>query len=450
MRRFFVNRIVIPALDTLGGTELSAHLKSLERSQWFSPEEIRALQNEKLRALVAHAYETVPLYREFMDEKKLTPHDIRTTDDLEKLPVIDKQVLKRNTPHKTVSDRYRVEDLLERHTSGSTGNPFLFYMSRQEKCLKRAEVARVWRWGGWDFGVRFVHLFSKPNSMFRTDGWLRGMESLVMARKFLSVAHLDPRYLDEIMAFRPRIIHGYGSAIYCLACFAKKRGICLNLKGVLTTADTLTKCYRKCIEKNFGTKVYDEYGGEDMSFMAQCEHSDLYHVNAENVFIEVLKDGRRVAPGETGEVVVTDLNRRSMPMIRYAMHDVVTTSARRCPCGRGLPTMEGIEGRQGDVLVAPSGRIISTSMLDIPFYCFQEIKIHQVIHREPGVVSINLVPDEGFGPHVIDRLAEKMHALIGDEFDLRFQVVDDVERTVTGKCRPVIVEVGRKDLAMHR
>ncbi len=325
------------------------------RASGIPPRNFVALQDEKLRGIVAHAYETVPFYRELMDERKLTPQDIRTTDDLQKLPVVNKAMMKAVTPQKTVSAAYDVKRLLPRKTSGSTGEPFYFYVSKQEKIMKRAALARFWRWGGWDFGVRYVHLYSNPNSLFARDGLLRSGESLLMGRKFMQVKSLLPEDIDEIAAFRPKCIIGYASGVACLANFALERGIRLDLKGIMTTAESLTPHYRSRIERAFSVRALDEYGGEDMSFMAQCEQTDLYHANAENTFVELLRDGQRVPAGERGEVVVTDLTRRAMPFIRYAMKDLAVSSTRRCPCGRGLPAFERVEGRILDMLVSRSG-----------------------------------------------------------------------------------------------
>jgi phenylacetate-CoA ligase len=435
-----MNRVVIPTLDAVSGTQLAGCLRSLEESQWYSAEELRALQDEKLRAVVVHAYETVPFYRELMDQRKLTPQDIRTTDDLPKLPVVTKRMMKDITPEKTVSSRYDVRRLVPRKTSGSTGEPFRFYVSKQEKIMKRAALARFWRWGGWDFGVRYVHLFSNPSSMFRRDGFLRSAEGFLMGRKFLCVKSLVPEHLDEIAAFGPKILFGYASGVVCLANFALDRGFKLDLKGILTTSENLTPHYRNRIEKAFSVKVLDEYGGEDMSFMAQCEHADLYHGNAETTVVELLKDGERVPAGESGEVVVTDLTRRAMPFIRYAMDDVAVGSTRRCPCGRGLPTYERIEGRNLDVLVASSGRKIPTTIVSYALD-FSELKFYQAVQTQPDVLVVRIVPDKGFNSQTMDKLQENLKKWVGPEFQFQVEVVDDIQRTAAGKCRVISVEM---------
>ena len=92
MRTFLLNQLLIPTLDWIKGTELRAYLEYFERSQWFDSEQIREIQNEKLRRLIKHAYESVPMYRDLMKETKLTPADIKNTDDLQKMPVITRDM----------------------------------------------------------------------------------------------------------------------------------------------------------------------------------------------------------------------------------------------------------------------------------------------------------------------------------------------------------------------
>ena len=100
--------------------------------------------------------------------------------------------------------------------------------------MKRAAVARFWRWGGWDFGVRFVHLYSSPNSLFRNkDGCFAPPSRSCLGEKFLRPKSLVPAYLDEIVAFRSEDHRGYAFGLACLANFALDRGIRLNLKGTI-------------------------------------------------------------------------------------------------------------------------------------------------------------------------------------------------------------------------
>jgi phenylacetate-CoA ligase len=249
-----------------------------------------------------------------------------------------------------------------------------------------------------------------------------------------------PEYLDEIAAFRPKVIIGFASGLTCLANFALERGFHLDLKGVMTTAETLTPHYRSRIENAFSAKVLDEYGGEDMSFMAQCEHADLYHMNAENTFVELVSRGDRVPAGECGEVVVTDLTRRAMPFIRYAMHDLAVGSTRRCPCGRGLPTFERVEGRHLDMLATRSGRKIPATVVNCALH-LPELKFFQAVQTQPGALLVRVVPDTGFNSQIVDKVLQRLKFSVGPDFQFQVEVVDDVERTAAGKCRVVIMDM---------
>ena len=177
-----------------------------------------------------------------------------------------------------------------------------------------------------------------------------------------------------------------------------------------------------------------------MSFMAQCEHADLYHGNAENTFVELLNNGERVGPGEGGEVVVTDLTRKAMPFIRYAIRDRVVSSTRRCPCGRELPTYERVEGREIDLLVSSTGRKIPATMIDCALHV-QEIKLFQAVQTKPDALLIRIVPDAGFSNETWEQILGYLKQYVGPDFQYELELVKDVERTAAGKARLVIVNI---------
>src|SRR5207249_8973126 len=111
--------------------------------------------------------------------------------------------------------------------------------------------------------------------------------------------------------------------------------------AIISSAQTLPPETRALIEAQFGCKVFDKYGAREFSGMAhQCDAHRGYHVNAESYIVEVVRDGRPAAEGEVGMVLVTDLNNRCVPMIRYQLGDLAVATSRVCPCGRGLPMIE--------------------------------------------------------------------------------------------------------------
>src|SRR5262249_36059664 len=132
-------------------------------------------------------------------------------------------------------------------------------------------------------------------------------------------------------------------------------------RGILAAAMVLHDWERRTIEAVFDCPVTNRYGCEEVSLIAcECERHDGLHINADGVYVEVLRhDGTPAAPGEAGAVVVTALANRAMPILRYQVGDMAVASDRCCPCGRGLPLLECIEGRVADYVVTPSGQLIS-------------------------------------------------------------------------------------------
>jgi phenylacetate-CoA ligase len=200
---------------------------------------------------------------------------------------------------------------------------------------------------------------------------------------------------------------------------------------------------RRAIEEVFGCKVTNRYGCEEVSLIAcECEEHDGLHVNAEGVYVELLRDGRPVGPAEPGSVVVTDLTNRAMPLIRYQVGDVAVWSGRRCRCGRGLPLLERVEGREADYVVTPAGELISGISLT------ENLALHvpgvaqlQIVQEEPARFLFRIVRGPGFGPLSRRRLGQLVAERFGPGVRYECEYLDRIPQEPSGKYRFCISRV---------
>lgn len=392
----------MPVMERMQGISVSPHLRELEQSQWWTPQALRTLQAAKLRRLVQHAYQHVPLYRQLWDDAGISPASITTMEDLRQLPIVTKQQLRAAYPDRALADDADPAHVVPYTSSGSTGEPFRFVMSRAEKGVRWAVMFRCWAWAGFYQGTRYVNLMGDHAHGALQGGWLQRLEQRLTRMLHIPAFAVHDERLDwvveTIVRFRPAVLRSYPATAHRLAEVLAERRIDLPLRAVLTTGEVLYPFQRHAIEQQFGCRVFDAYGGDGMDVAFQCGHNTGYHINAETVLVEVLDEaGRPVAAGEEGQIVLTNLNNLTMPFIRYAIADVGAVRAERCPCGRGLPLLDHVVGRSSDQLVLPSGRALLMWYFTTLFRQTPGIDAFQVRQVAPDHLVVRLVPGREFG-----------------------------------------------------
>jgi len=448
----FLERVAVPVAGRMRGMPVASYRRSLEESQWWSPEEIRALQWRKLKPLIEHAYAHVPYYRDLMQQAGVTPDDIRGLEDLCKVPISTKEQLRAAFPDRVLAQGSDRRQLLLYSSSGSTGTPFHYYVARREKAVRWAVVFRYWKWAGLRPGVPYINLSRHAPGAFRRESLLGRLETRLMRVQGLPVldlwAHHLPAYLEEIRRSGAQFVRGYPSAVGILADALARRGETIPLRGVLTFGEMLPPHQRALIEKVFACKVYDAYGGEAMEVAAQCGHHRGFHVNAESTLAEVVDaDGDPVLSGTPGQVVLTNLENYAMPFIRYNIQDVGTLSSERCSCGRGLPLLDSVEGRLVDVFVTPQGRLLLMHNFSGLIRTVEGTEQFEVIQESPSEMRIRLAVNDRFQEAGRQRILEEAIRFAGPGVQIALEVVDHIPPTPRGKRRFFISRVAPEEVA---
>lgn len=440
--------ILYPIGESFLGTSTLKKLKVLEKTQWWSAEQIRELQNEKLRALIKHVYENVPYYQRLFQERGLTDKDIQNVADLPKLPILTKDDIRQNFTDLIARDS-RKRKPIPNATGGSTGEPLKFYIDMEVASIAWAGTLRGWEWAGYKLGDKRATLAGsslvpdKPPSLVDRLRWLGERNQP------LSAVHLDEdrmaSYAKKIASYKPGFLRGYPSAIYTFANYLKETGKnTVRIKAVFTTAEALLPQHREVIEGQFGCKVFDQYGCYDGGPQAmECSEHRGFHISAEKVIIEFVdKDMQPVPQGESGEIITTDLYNYTMPFIRYAVGDSGTLSREQCPCGRGLPLIESLEGRVTDIIVFGNGVTLSGPALTLVFKdC--NIKQYQVIQEAEDKLLIKVVKGEGYTEQDTNHFMNTIGAHIGQEIDIETRFVAEIPPTKAGKWKFIISKVNK-------
>ncbi len=455
MHDWLIRRVALPLLARRSGSKVFDYLNILEQSQYDAPGVIQARQYLQLTRLLEHAYHTVPYYRQLFRRLGMHPSDVRSLDDLRHFPVLTKADL-RTRRQELLSSAYPLEQCMRKKTSGSTGVPVMVYLDPHGLQWKTACTLRSDAWSGYRLGQPVAKVWGNPEyKQHGFKGWLRNR--LIDRAIHLDTLGVSPAmltaFVNQLLVHRPGLLFGHAHSLYLLACHVKKLGVqSIRPNGIISTSMVLHGWQRRVIEQVFQGPVTNRYGCEETSLIAsECEAHHGLHVNSDSLFVEVAADRPDSASTGLGSLLVTDLTNRAMPLIRYKVGDVVVGSTRHCRCGRGLPLLERIEGREADYILTGDGRLISGISLTENFALhIQGTTQVQIIQERHEMLRLRLVVDEQFG----FRSQQQIRALVEQTFgpSMRYQVelVEHIPQEPSGKyrfCISPIADAYLKDLS---
>jgi phenylacetate-CoA ligase len=425
------------------------HLSFLEKSQFWTPQQLADHQFRALGELVAYAYDHCPFYRRRFDECGFDPGRFQDPADLLVIPVLTKEDIQRHGAE-MVSDQHPVATLMPNKTGGSTGKPLEFYVDPERFFSRTAATMRHDRWAGWDIGRKKASIWghrgdqAPPSSLlYRLRSWALD-RTLVLDSSSITAEKLDG-FRRRLLEFRPEIYIAYANSVFLYARYLEESGASAYHRpgAIITSAEVLDEDRRATIERVFGCPVLNRYGSRETSVMAsQCRQREGLHICAEALYLEFLAGGKPVAPGESGRIVVTDLWSRGMPFIRYDIADVGSPRAGTCSCGRGLPMMDISGGRVTDFLVTPEGKIISGASLTIYLIANAPgVAQAQLVQHSPERVTFKVVRAEGFGQASLDFFAAEVPRFFGPEVAYDLEFVDEIPVEASGKYRFSVSQV---------
>lgn len=390
--------------------------------------------------LLDFAYNNNSFYRKRFDNAKVHPSEIRSPSDLVVIPILTKKEIKENMKE-IISNGYRMEELLEFRTGGSTGKSLVLYITEECSELRNACARRHDCWTGWRPGEPIGAVWGNPKLPSTLKAKIR--QWLLSPCIYLDTMNVNDaaveRFAREWKKARPTLLFGHAHSLYILANYVKRLGIDeIRPKGILSTSMMLMPHERKVIEGVFDTKVTDRYGCEEVSLIAsECERHEGMHLNIEHLYIEFLKEnGFPASPGEMGRIIVTDLMNKAMPFIRYDVEDLAIHIQKECSCGRGLPLMDGVMGRTADFLVKKDrSRVAGISIIENTLTSIQGIEQMQIIQNSVDFISVKIVPGDGYSIKSEKDIIEYFKNLFGNECAISLMHVDRIESEPSGKYR---------------
>ncbi len=438
-----IERVLYPLMEKRKGNRIRPYLRELLASERLAPEEVESLRKEKLSRLLVKCAETVSAYSALKGKMDLIATDPEAV--LRGLPILTKQDYMRN-PDAFLAAGTDPSTLIKNKSGGSTSEPVTFYMNRIT--VEHFEAAR-WRglsWYGITPGSRCVMIWGNPLEMnqqqFRKyrmkEKWLKNR---IAFPAYSLKPEAMPDYLDTINRYRPEYFYGYSSALYTFATLMQERKLALSFKPkvVVSTSETLQDYQRERIAAVFGCPVVNEYGARDGGMIAyQCPKGGM-HLCAENLWLELVdeKTGEPVAEGESGIVLVTDLNNLSQPRLRYRVGDRATRSDERCACGRGLPLLGAIDGREDDMFLRVDGQFVHGHAFNHVARAMGVLEKFQIVQEAPERALLKMVPKPAATQADLAKFIRDIEGLLPGTV-IATEVVEDIPPTASGKYRYAI------------
>jgi phenylacetate-CoA ligase len=421
--------------------------KKIEYYEWvtrLSEDEKISIKLKKFTELLAYAYNNIEFYKNKYQGNYFHPDDIKSLDDISKIPIIEKSELIGYNKKKDISKYKGLK--FYRTTSGSTGIPFVFYKDYLAMETMDAIQYRNYGWFGIDIGERQARFWGHPIqgvSVIKTV-----LSDFMKNRIRLSPFNLDnkvfEKYLKQIESFKAQYIYGYSQSIFQFAHYFHRVGrklSHLDLKAIILTGEMVFQEQIDLIREVFCCPVTEEYGCTEVGVIGFKCRNQVMHI-MDNLIVESLDQD--YPDGKRGLIIVTELEGRLFPFIRYQVGDRGICKKEECSCGNGMEIIVSLSGRKDEFIKCPNGKLVD------PYY-FEYL--NKTIPKSLGNISQFRIIQTAIDRIIITVLAtgeinriekyilEKSEKIFSDDVEVSVEFVDSIDKDPSGKQRCFISRI---------
>jgi len=406
-------------------TIISPFIKEIDRLYSLSEKKLHEECEVKFLKLFSKSINKSPFYKKLYAEHGISVSDIKSIDDMSKLPIVDREMVNHApTQLLTIPKLF----MSKSHTSGSTGAPLTVYNDYFSVLRERAYHYVFRKKRGFTYGDKLV---SFRGDIKRDLFKLKVDISNVL---YLSCYQINQkmikRYYDELLSFAPVAIEGFPSALYNMCCLFKENGWKLSIPKCFTSSETLFDFERKMIEETLNTEIFDHYGNTERTIsLDEClDHRGYFS-----------QPGYSINEFRDDCIITTSLINSSFPLIRYKVPDIISLNTKPSFANSELCIVKSIDGRIEDNIIAKDG-----SKHGIVYHLLEgvhKIKLAQFVQKEKGIIQINIVPDGVFSETEKNRLLKNIDERIGlDNMECNVDIVDDSQIIYTqrNKFRQIV------------
>lgn len=400
-------------------TVIKSYVREIESLYAMSHEELRKRNEQRFLAILRHAYERSPFYHRLYDEANIDINDIKSLEDIEKLPIVTKDMVKLHGGELTTRPRWL---LIRNHTSGTTGSQLNVWEDWEAIWREQASLYGYRRLCGFRYGQDTLASLRGTLSKKDLSLWVNTSRTL-----FLSSYHLRPettrQYVDVIRQRKPKAMEGFPSSLYALACNMEEQGLQVDVPICFTSSENMLEWMRRKIESVFHTQVYDHYGLTErtIQLFESPDHTGYFE-----------SPGYSINEYHDDCTITTSLINKSFPLIRYQINDVMELkdmAALGPDAPSTTPTIKAVKGRAMLFIKGKDGTLYSDSALTFILKDCESAKYTQFVQYEDGHVDMNIVTFNGALPDKDrQRVMELLDQTIGlNNIDIRINEIKETE-----------------------
>jgi len=402
-------------------------------AEFLDADSIEALQKKKLGEIAKAASKT-KYYRRLFKENSIRPSEI--PENLDALPMTEKAHV-RDNPELFIRSGLDMKSLSVMRTSGSTGMPTRVYQDRESQLYRHGVRYATDMSYGRSPAALYAHIYFSDferNALLARTG--------LFPKLFLSVFDSEEKNIKMLRERRPNVVRSYPSVMSIIAKMNEVSDNPMKFKSVVCDSEVLTDEARKAMEESFSCPVYDHYGSMEASSVArECTDERSMHVESHSCIVEIVDGKGKPKKSGEGELVVTPLFNKAMPLLRYRIGDRASWG-KECSCGRSTPVLKKMGGRNDDVIVLPSGRM-RPGIAFYPVMSLTEIYSYQIIQERPDLLVFRYVPvEKDISDYLRKDLAKELRkACLGESISIEFERVSSIKRGRTGKINTIVSKI---------
>lgn len=421
----------------------------LSKSEWWSEEQHIKYQERKMKELLIYSYEHVPYYKGIFKECGFDPYTFKHLKEIEVLPFLTREIISENLKD-LIADNIKPSKIIKRSTGGTSGKQLYFYDEKSTDAKEWPFVESIWARVGYNSKCTFASLRNQAINGDKPYTYSWKQRSLILDN-FHTNDESIKSMLDKLCEDRIEYIHTYPSAILAFCEYINRTGYHMTYapKAILATSENVYPGQKEIIESAFNCKMITFYGHTERACIAGwCEHSNLYHINSEYGYTELIDQNKKVITDTNieGEIVCTGFNNMAMPFIRYQTGDYSSYAEDKCSCGRAYKLLNNIEGhRRQEMIVCKDRSTISVTALNVHSDIYKNVKKYQLYQDTIGICTMNIVKSDGYSIKDETAIRQEFMNMLGDTIDLKIKYVSDIEKTKAGKYKYMIQKLSIDD-----
>ncbi len=437
MYSFVLNKILLPLGSVFFSGNYSKYLREWKAYDRMDAEALEKLQQEKMTALLAHAQKYVPYYRDL---------NLGGDASIEDFPILTKSLLREHTD-RLISEKYQKGKLEKNHSSGSSGQQSVTFMSYDHKFYIRALQTHWWMWGGYRPGIPLLQTGISPKRTLP-----KKLKDIFFRTHYLEAFSLNEKKISSVLKKfskkEPKYLAGYPSALNEIAEVVLQKKTTFPVKGLICYGDKLFPQYKRNFEKAFESPtIINTYGCAEGMLMACTADLPYYYIMTPHVYLEIVNDeGNPVKDGERGHILVSCLTNYAMPLIRYKLGDLgIMLPKEEYPKNRrfNYPLLKEVSGRETEVIKAPNGQtLVVHSFTGIMEY-YTQIRQFKAIQRAKDELLIIYLADKEISRDIRQEIEAKFQTLVGHSMEISLERVDSIAASPSGK--PQIIEIRSRE-----